>query len=101
MTVTGRVKFAAALFALITYTGGVFAQEMMPQGQFVCQIEDADGLTRILGVQADTLLEARNTLQGKTKWKVPAGQVVIECIDPRTQTFKSRDAQKAYMEELR
>mgnify|MGYP003625966272 CR=1 FL=1 len=101
MTGLGRKGLAAALCALISYTGGVFAQAKMPQREFVCQVEDADAVTRFIGIQAATLEAAQDIAQGKSKWPVPAGRVLIECIDPRAETFKSGQAQKAYTEEVR
>lgn len=101
MTVLGRAGFTAALCALATISGGVFAQATMPQGQFVCQVEDADAVTRFIGVQAATLKAAQDIVEGRSKWPVPADRKLIECIDPDVETFKSTKAQKAYMEEAR
>ena len=101
MTGLERVSFAVALCALTTFAGGAFAQAKMPQGQFMCQVEDADGVTRFIGIQAATLRDAQHIVQGKSKWAVPAGRELVECIEPDKQSFKSRKAQKQYTQDVR
>lgn len=39
----------------------------------MCQVEDADGVIRFVGIQAATLRNAQDIVQGKSKWAVPAG----------------------------
>lgn len=101
MSRSRRLGSIAALCALLAGSGSVFAQGKLPQGQFVCQVEDANSVTRFIGVQADSIEDAEDIVQGKSKWPVPAGRSLIECITPDTQRFKSGKAQKAYMEEAR
>ncbi|WP_027951385.1 hypothetical protein [Haliea salexigens] len=101
MKVAGRLSALAVFCALSVSTGVVFAQAKMPQGEFVCQVKDVDGETRFVGIQASDLSRVQEIAQGKSKWAVPAGRELVECINPKTQTFKSRSAQKQYREDVR
>lgn len=101
MTVFGRAGVTAALCALAIVSGGVLGQTTMPEEVFVCQVEEADGVTRFIGVQTLTRKAAEDIVEGRSRLQVPAGRKLIECIDPDQETFKSAKAQRDYMEELR
>ncbi len=84
----------------VVFTPAAMAQMPMPQGQFVCQVVEPDGERRFIGVQADSLERARLVVTGEAgpayAAKVPAGRVLEECIDPRSQRFSSKGAQAEY-----
>jgi len=101
MNIAGRWSALAVFCVLSVSTGLVFAQAKMPQGEFVCQVKDVDGETRFVGIQASDVNRAKAIAEGKSKWEVPAGREVVECIDPNTQTFRQREAQKQYREDVR
>lgn len=101
MKLAGRLSALAVVFALFVATSIVFAQAKMPPGEFVCQVKDADGEMRFVGIQASDLDRAKEIAQGKSKWAVPAGRELVECINPNTQTFKNRTAQNQYREDVR
>lgn len=99
-----RVKSAAltaVLFCVATISGGVLAQAEMPVGQFVCHVELPDGTTEFAGVQAADLEAAQRILEGRSRWSVPAGWKLIECIDPASEDFSSATASRAYAEDVR
>lgn len=94
-------RFYPMVFACgLVFSSGAMAQVPMPDGQFVCQVTEPDGERHFIGVQADSLERARLVVTGEAgpsyAAKVPAGRVLEECIDPRSQKFSSKAAQTEY-----
>lgn len=101
MAKSTRAVLAVVFLSVSTISGGALAQANMPAGQYVCQVELPGGKTEFVDVQASELKAAEDILEGKSKWSVPSGWRLVECIDPVRERFSSSKAAKAYNEQVR
>lgn len=93
------LAFVAALLATSTHAA------QLPDAEFSCQVRNAEGLSRLLNVQADTLERAK-IVAAKSLRYGPEGPsapllIVVECIKANTVRFRDSAFREQISREVR